>query len=84
MNTSHQTLVSLIESDCFGVVQATGEAQYTDDIPPYSNELHGVIVFSTKAHAKVLSGLLHAYDWSHLIDGPLSGCKQSARRCGCG
>lgn len=35
--------------------QCTGEAQYTDDIPVQKNELYGVMVLSTKAHAKVLS-----------------------------
>lgn len=35
--------------------QCTGEAQYTDDIPPQKNELYGVMVLSTKAHAKILS-----------------------------
>lgn len=35
--------------------QCTGEAQYTDDIPPQNNELYGVMVLSTKAHAKILS-----------------------------
>jgi xanthine dehydrogenase/oxidase len=35
--------------------QTTGEAQYTDDIPPLANELHGCLVLSTKAHAKILS-----------------------------
>ncbi|KAK4453051.1 molybdopterin binding aldehyde oxidase/xanthine dehydrogenase [Podospora aff. communis PSN243] len=35
--------------------QVTGEAQYTDDIPPLKNELFGCFVLSTKAHAKILS-----------------------------
>lgn len=35
--------------------QCTGEAQYTDDIPPAKNELYGCLVLSTKAHAKILS-----------------------------
>ena len=35
--------------------QTTGEAQYTDDIPVQKNELYGVLVLSTKAHAKILS-----------------------------
>ncbi|KAG0127145.1 molybdopterin binding aldehyde oxidase/xanthine dehydrogenase [Tuber indicum] len=34
--------------------QATGEAQYTDDIPKHHNELYGCLVLSTKAHAKIL------------------------------
>lgn len=35
--------------------QATGEAQYTDDIPRAQNELYGCLVLSTKPHAKILS-----------------------------
>ncbi|GFF23243.1 xanthine dehydrogenase [Aspergillus lentulus] len=35
--------------------QATGEAQYTDDIPAQKNELYGCLVLSTKAHAKIVS-----------------------------
>ncbi|KAK0626374.1 molybdopterin binding aldehyde oxidase/xanthine dehydrogenase [Immersiella caudata] len=35
--------------------QVTGEAQYTDDIPPLKNELFGCFVLSTKAHAKIVS-----------------------------
>ena len=35
--------------------QATGEAQYTDDIPLQKNELYGCLVLSTKAHARLLS-----------------------------
>lgn len=35
--------------------QATGEAQYTDDIPNQHNQLYGCLVLSTKAHAKILS-----------------------------
>ena len=34
--------------------QCTGEAQYTDDIPVQKNELYGVLVLSTKPHAKIL------------------------------
>lgn len=34
--------------------QTTGEAQYTDDIPVHANELYGVLVLSTKAHARIL------------------------------
>ncbi|KAB8346061.1 hypothetical protein FH972_023113 [Carpinus fangiana] len=35
--------------------QCTGEAQYTDDIPVQKNELYGVLVLSTKAHARIKS-----------------------------
>ena len=33
--------------------QVTGEAQYTDDIPRYHNELYGCLVLSTHPHAKL-------------------------------
>lgn len=35
--------------------QATGEAQYCDDIPPHDNELYLSLIYSTRAHAKILS-----------------------------
>lgn len=35
--------------------QATGEAVYCDDMPRFENELYLALVFSTKAHAKVIS-----------------------------
>ena len=37
------------------MLQCTGEAQYTDDIPVQKNELYGALVLSTKARAKILS-----------------------------
>jgi xanthine dehydrogenase/oxidase len=45
--------------------QVTGEAQYTDDIPPLKNELYGCLVLSTKAHAK-----LKSVDYSAALDIP--------------
>ena len=59
--------------------QCTGEAQYTDDIPVQKNELYGVMVLSTKAHAKILSvdpspamGLPGVFEWvdSHDLPNP--------------
>ncbi|XP_077967155.1 xanthine dehydrogenase/oxidase-like isoform X1 [Styela clava] len=38
-----------------GLKQVTGEAQYIDDIPPYREELHMVLVYSTRAHAKIIN-----------------------------
>ncbi|XP_070590412.1 xanthine dehydrogenase/oxidase [Erythrolamprus reginae] len=35
--------------------QASGEAVYCDDIPPYTNELYLTLVTSSKAHAKIVS-----------------------------
>lgn len=45
--------------------QTTGEAQYTDDIPPLRNELYGCLVLSKKAHAKIKS-----VDFSAALDIP--------------
>lgn len=45
--------------------QVTGEAQYTDDIPPLKNELHAVLVLSTRPHAKIVSR-----DYSAALDIP--------------
>ena len=57
--------------------QCTGEAQYTDDIPVQKNELYGVLVLSTKAHAKILSvdpspalDLPGVVEWVHHRDLP--------------
>lgn len=35
--------------------QATGEAQYCDDLPLHDNELHLSLIYSSRAHAKILS-----------------------------
>ncbi|RXG70444.1 Xanthine dehydrogenase/oxidase [Armadillidium vulgare] len=35
--------------------QTTGEAKYVDDIPHFENELHGALVLSEKARAKIVS-----------------------------
>lgn len=45
-----------------GLKQVTGEAIYTEDMPIQHNELHGALVKSTKAHAKILS-----VDWSEAL-----------------
>lgn len=57
--------------------QCTGEAQYTDDIPVQKNELYGVMVLSTKAHAKLLDVEVEAaldlpgvFDWVDHHDLP--------------
>ncbi|ODV87780.1 hypothetical protein CANARDRAFT_193636 [[Candida] arabinofermentans NRRL YB-2248] len=42
--------------------QVAGEAQYTDDIPPFHKEVFGAQVFSAKAHAKIKS-----IDWSEAL-----------------
>ena len=40
------------------ILHTTGEAKYTDDIPPHVGELHGALVLSTHAHAHI------SVDWS--------------------
>lgn len=48
-----QTVVGKANPHLAALKQCTGEAQYTDDIPVQKNELYGVLVLSTKAHAKI-------------------------------
>lgn len=49
--------------------QTTGEAQYTDDIPPMKNELYACYVLSKKAHAKIKSiDYSEALDMSGVVD----------------
>ncbi|KIH93528.1 xanthine dehydrogenase/oxidase [Sporothrix brasiliensis 5110] len=50
-----QEIVGKANPHLAALKQTTGEAQYTDDIPPLSNELHGCLVLSKKAHARILS-----------------------------
>ena len=50
-----QRVVGKAKPHLAALKQTTGEAQYTDDIPVQKNELYGVLVLSTKAHAKILS-----------------------------
>ncbi|KAL4749345.1 hypothetical protein BDW72DRAFT_194975 [Aspergillus terricola var. indicus] len=42
---------------------ATGEAEYVDDMPPLHRELHGALVLSGRAHAKILS-----VDWTPALE----------------
>ena len=49
-----QTVLGKPNPHVAALKQCTGEAQYTDDIPVQKNELYGVMVLSTKAHAKIL------------------------------
>lgn len=50
-----QTILGKATPHVSALKQATGEAQYTDDIPVQQNELFGCMVLSTKAHAKIIS-----------------------------
>ncbi len=50
-----QEIVGKANPHLAALKQTTGEAQYTDDIPPLKNELHGCLVLSKKAHARILS-----------------------------
>ncbi|KAI0846571.1 xanthine dehydrogenase [Daldinia vernicosa] len=53
------------DSHVAALKQTTGEAQYTDDIPPLKNELHACLVLSTRAHAKIKS-----IDYTAALDIP--------------
>ncbi|KAL6233796.1 hypothetical protein BDW75DRAFT_251812 [Aspergillus navahoensis] len=46
-----------------GLKHATGEAEYVDDMPPLHRELHGALVLSQRAHAKIL-----AVDWTPALE----------------
>jgi xanthine dehydrogenase/oxidase len=50
---SEQKIVGKPLNHMAALMQVTGEARYTDDIPLYHNELYGAMVLSTKAHAKI-------------------------------
>ncbi|EZF26342.1 xanthine dehydrogenase [Trichophyton rubrum D6] len=50
-----QKIVGKATPTVSALLQTTGEAQYTDDIPVQKNELFGCLVLSTKARAKILS-----------------------------
>lgn len=60
-----QEVVGKTKSHLAAVKQTTGEAQYTDDIPPLKNELYGCYVLSKKAHAKIKS-----VDYSAALEMP--------------
>ncbi|KAL2824283.1 molybdopterin binding aldehyde oxidase/xanthine dehydrogenase [Aspergillus cavernicola] len=47
-----------------GLKHATGEAEYIDDMPPLHRELHGALVLSQRAHARIVE-----VDWTPAI-GP--------------
>ncbi|KAF7324796.1 Xanthine dehydrogenase/oxidase [Mycena kentingensis (nom. inval.)] len=50
-----QEVVGKQEPHLSGLLQATGAAVYTDDMPKVGNELYGALVLSNRAHAKILS-----------------------------
>jgi xanthine dehydrogenase/oxidase len=60
-----QKIVGKANPHLAALKQTTGEAQYTDDIPPMKNELHACFVLSNKAHAKIKS-----IDYSAALDVP--------------
>ncbi|KAL8694385.1 MAG: hypothetical protein Q9218_000951 [Villophora microphyllina] len=49
-----QSVIGKTNPHLAALKQCSGEAQYTDDIPVQKNELFGVMVLSTKPHAKIL------------------------------
>lgn len=60
-----QEVVGKTNTHLAAMKQTTGEAQYTDDIPPLRNELYGCYVLSKKAHAKIKS-----VDYSAALEMP--------------
>ncbi|RDW61144.1 uncharacterized protein DSM5745_10642 [Aspergillus mulundensis] len=46
-----------------GLKHATGEAEYVDDMPPLHRELHGALVLSQRAHARIVS-----VDWESAFE----------------
>ena len=42
-----------MSSDNMCVLQASGEAEYVNDIPKYKNELYGSLVLTTVANATI-------------------------------
>ncbi|ROT35210.1 xanthine dehydrogenase [Sodiomyces alkalinus F11] len=60
-----QDVVGKSNNHAAALKQVTGEAQYTDDIPPLKNELHGCFVLSTKAHA-----IIKSIDYSEALEVP--------------
>ncbi|KAL4901690.1 hypothetical protein BDW74DRAFT_169920 [Aspergillus multicolor] len=51
-----------------GLKHATGEAEYVDDMPPLHRELHGALVLSQRAHAKIVS-----VDWAPALEAGALG-----------
>ncbi|KAL8705834.1 MAG: hypothetical protein Q9201_001057 [Fulgogasparrea decipioides] len=49
-----QSVIGKTNPHLAALKQCSGEAQYTDDTPVQKNELFGVLVLSTKPHAKIL------------------------------
>ncbi|OJJ08598.1 hypothetical protein ASPVEDRAFT_89810 [Aspergillus versicolor CBS 583.65] len=46
-----------------GLKHATGEAEYVDDMPPLHRELHGALVLSERAHARIVE-----VDWAPVFE----------------
>ncbi|KAL4938638.1 hypothetical protein BDV06DRAFT_200461 [Aspergillus oleicola] len=51
-----------------GLKHATGEAEYVDDMPPLHRELHGALVLSQRAHAKIVE-----INWAPAIEAGATG-----------
>lgn len=64
-NPTEQRVVGKQVPHLSALKQCTGEAEYVDDIPAQDRELFGGIVFSTHAHAKILS-----IDWEPALQMP--------------
>jgi xanthine dehydrogenase/oxidase len=66
-NPHEQRIVGKQMPHLSGLKHATGEAEYTDDIPRQGRELYGAFVFSSKAHARIV-----AIDWSAALEPGLA------------
>jgi xanthine dehydrogenase/oxidase len=64
VNPYEQRVVGKQVPHLSAVKQATGEAEYVDDMPPQDRELFGALVLSSRAHAKIVS-----IDWTPAL-GP--------------
>lgn len=83
INTSGDVSVGKSVTHVAAMKQVTGEALYVDDIPPQNGELYAALVFSQRAHAKIVSidyssalaapGVVAVYDHRHVPGSNITG-----------
>ena len=66
-NPYEQRVVGKQVAHLSALKQNTGEAEYLDDMPKQDRELHGALVLSTKAHAKLVD-----IDWKPAVGAGLA------------
>ncbi|KAL2812186.1 Molybdopterin-binding domain of aldehyde dehydrogenase-domain-containing protein [Aspergillus granulosus] len=66
-NPTAQRVVGQALPHLSGLKHATGEAEYLDDVAPVHRELHGALVLSARAHAKLVS-----IDWTPALQPGLA------------